>query len=131
MFPSDLTDDPILALGDKLVRWGALVPTAGFCVLGLASRLVISSRSEWVWSVLTLSAIGQVGVWVGMYLLRRSRGWASGVLFYLWSGGLLAAMVAGSTAIPAVIPIPLAAPLVATVARFRMRRGAKNAGVPE
>jgi len=37
-------------------------------------------------------------------------------------------MVAGSTAIPAVMPIPLLAPLVATFARWRMRRDAKQAG---
>lgn len=104
------------------------MPTMGFCVLGITSRLVISSRAEWVVAMLALSAIGQVGIWCGMNSLRRSRGWDSGVLFWIWVGGVLAAMVAGSTAIPAVMPIPLLAPLVATFARWRMRRDAKQAG---
>jgi hypothetical protein len=128
MYPSDLTDDPELARGDKLVRWGSSVPTLGFCVLGLTSRLVISSRSQWVAAMLILSAIGQLGVWWGMNSLRRSRGWDSGVLFWIWAGGVLAAIVAASTAIPAVVPVPLLAPLVATFARFRMRRAAKKVG---
>jgi hypothetical protein len=63
-----------------------------------------------------------------MNSLRRSRGWDSGVLFWIWAGGVLAAIVAASTAIPAVVPVPLLAPLVATFARFRMRRAAKKVG---
>lgn len=130
MFPSDLTEDPLLARSDKLVRWGAFVPTFGFFLIGLTGRLVNPSRATFVLAMLCLSAAGQLLVWWGMNGLRRSRGWAvPGVLFYIWAGGVLTAIVAATTAVPAVVPIPLLPPLVATFAKRRMRQTARRAGV--
>jgi hypothetical protein len=130
VFPSDLTDDPVIARGDKLVRWGAFVPTMGFCLVCLGGRLVISSRSAYVLVILVLTVVGQTLVWLGMGQLRRGRGWDAGVLFYLWVGGVLATVVAATSAILAVIPVPLLAPIVATFARWRaVRRTRRAAGV--
>jgi hypothetical protein len=130
VFPSDLTDDPLIARGDKLIRWGAFIPMFGFIVIGLTARLLVPSRATFVVEMLCLSACGQALVWLGMNDLRRRRGWTSGVMFYIWSGGVLATIASATTAIPAVAPIPLLAPLVATFARWRMHRRARSAGVP-
>lgn len=130
MFPSELTDDRLIARGDKLIRWGAFLPMFGFVVIGLTARLLTPSRSTFVTEMLGLSAVGQVLVWLGMNDIRRRTGWDSGVMFYIWSGGVLSTIAAATTAIPAVVPIPLLAPLIATFARWRMRRAARSAGVP-
>jgi hypothetical protein len=50
------------------------------------------------------------------------------VLFYIWFGGVMGVLSLVATAIPAVIPIPLLAPLVATIARWRAVRRARPAG---
>ncbi|WP_329132921.1 hypothetical protein OG552_14465 [Streptomyces sp. NBC_01476] len=102
----------------------------GFVVIGLTARLLTPSRSTFVTEMLGLSAVGQVLVWLGMNDIRRRTGWDSGVMFYIWSGGVLSTIAAATTAIPAVVPIPLLAPLIATFARWRMRRAARSAGVP-
>jgi 4-amino-4-deoxy-L-arabinose transferase-like glycosyltransferase len=68
--------------------------------------------------MLTISGLGQVLVWLGMDGMRRCRGWAfEGVLFYLWTGGVLGGLAAASTGVLAVVPIPLLAPAVATLAK--------------
>ncbi|MFC4033640.1 hypothetical protein ACFO3J_19440 [Streptomyces polygonati] len=130
MFPSDLTDDPLIARGDKLIRWGAFIPMFGFVVIGLTARLLTPNRSAFVIEMLLLSVVGQVLVWLGMNALRRRNGWDSGVMFYIWSGGILSTIAAATTAIFAVMPIPLLAPIVATFFRWRMHRAARSAEVP-
>lgn len=122
MFASQTTDDPLVARGDRLVRWGAFVPAMGFCVLGLFGRLFIDGRHSYVLAVLILSGVGQVLAWLGIEALRRSRGWNTGVVFYIWVGGALATVVTATTAIPVAVPVPLIAPVVATLARWRMAR---------
>jgi hypothetical protein len=124
-----LTDDPLIARGDKLIRWGAFIPMFGFVVIGLTARLLTPTKATFVVEMLCLSAVGQVLVWLGMNDLRRRRGWDSGVMFYIWSGGVLATIAAATAAIPLLAPIPLVAPVVATVARWRMRRAARSVGV--
>lgn len=123
MFPSDLTDNPLLARSDKLIRSGAFVPMFGLCLIAFSGPLLNPSRGTFVAEVLGLGAIGQVLVWSGMDGLRRSCGWElTGVLFHTWMGGILAAAAAASTAVMYVVPIPLVAPVVATFARWRLRR---------
>ncbi|HEY5836520.1 hypothetical protein [Streptomyces sp.] len=130
IFPSDLTDDPLLARSDKCIRWGAAVPMLGLCVIAVTARLLDPGRGTFVSVMLFLSAVGQVLTWWGMHGVRRSRGWDSGVLFYIWVGGFLDAMAIASTAVLSLAPIPLLAPLVATFARWRLHRESRRVGAP-
>lgn len=127
-FVSDTTDDPLLALSDKLVRWGAVVPFGGLVVIALSARLVDPSRDVYVAEMLALSVLGQLLVWLGMYGLRRTQGWDSGVFFYIGFGGVMNALAVASTGIVYLAPIPLLAPATAGFAKVRLRRRRVRAG---
>lgn len=123
MFPSDLTNDPLLARSDKLIRWGAFVPWLGLGAIALTGWALRPSAQTFVREMLAIGTAGQVLVWIGMNGLRRCRGWAfEGVLFYVWVGGVLGAAAVASTGVMYVAPVPLAAPVVATLARLRSRK---------
>ncbi|MFF7155545.1 hypothetical protein [Streptomyces sp. NPDC008139] len=119
---SDTTNASLLARSDKLVRWGAVVPFGGLCLISVTARLTDLSRTVFVAEMLSLSCAGQLLVWLGMHGLRRSRGWDSGVLFYVWLGGLMNALAVASTGIVYLAPIPLLAPATAWLAKVRLRR---------
>jgi hypothetical protein len=130
MFPCDLTEDPVLARSDRLIRWGAVIPWFGLAVIGLTGWLLRPSTATFVKEMLVLCTVGQVLVWFGMDGMRRCRGWAfDGVLFYIWFGGVVGAAALGSTGVMVLAPVAFVAPLVATAARWRMRHDAKHAGV--
>lgn len=127
MFPSDLTDDPVLARSDKRIRIGAAVPMLGFAAVAFTGRLLEPSRHMFVAEMFALTVAAQVLTWWGLYGVSRSRGWKSGVLFYTWFGGMLGAMALLATGVLYAVPVPLVAPVVATFARWRMARGKEPA----
>lgn len=128
-YVSNTNGDPLLARSDKLIRAGGLVPFAGLGLVAVTARLLDPSRFAFTLEMLSLSAIGQLLVWCGMFGLFRVRGWASGVLSYIWLGGLWNAMAVASTGIIYLAPIPLLAPATAWLAKIRLRRGRDRAGV--
>jgi hypothetical protein len=129
VFPCDVTDDPVLARSDRLIRWGAVIPWIGLGGIALTGWLLRPSTATFVKEMLALCAVGQCLVWLGMNGMRRCGGWAfEGVLFYIWFGGLVGAAALGSTGLMFLVPAAFLAPLVATFARFRMRRAAKKVG---
>ncbi|MFI1094547.1 hypothetical protein [Streptomyces sp. NPDC020917] len=129
MFPSDIIDDPLLVRSEKLIRWGAVTPMLGLCGIALTSRLLNPSRGMFFVEMVVLSLLGQALTWWGIYGVWRCRGWDSDVLFYLWMGAMLGGFAMMATGRLPVAAVVLAAPLVATFARWRMRRDAKQAGV--
>ena len=130
------SNDPVLRRAERIARFGSMLPALGWALLNLfggflsmASRHALS-RSQYVELVAALGAFGQIIVWVGMCRLRGCRGWSSGIDAYLWSGGMLTCLVVGGTLLAAGLPaacpaalIPWGAPLAATVAKRRARRG--------
>ncbi|SCE45312.1 hypothetical protein GA0115240_163538 [Streptomyces sp. DvalAA-14] len=102
----------------------------GLCVIALTARLLDPSRLTFALEMAGLSAIGQLLTWAGMHGVWRSNGWDSGVLLYVWLGGFLGGMALTSAGGWVLTPIPLVAPLVATLARWRLHRTARSAGVP-
>lgn len=128
MFPSDATDDPLLARSDRLIRIGAAIPMLGFGAIAVTARLLAPSHATFVLEMLLVSLSAQTLTWSGIAGVWRCSGWTSGVLFYIWFGGVMGVMSLVATAIPAIIPIPLLAPLVATIARWRAVRRARPAG---
>jgi hypothetical protein len=130
VFECDTSNNPLLARSDKFVRVGGLVSPLGLCLIAVTARLLDPSRQDFIREVLCLTAAGQALTWWGMDGIRRSQGWCSGVVSYVWAGGVMTGLAVSSTAIIALAPIPLLAPLVATFARWRMHRRARSAGVP-
>jgi hypothetical protein len=123
VFPSNETDDPVLARSDRLIRWGGLLPWLGLALAGLTGWLLRPSTGTFVACMLCVAAVGQLLVWSGMNGLRRCRGWAfDGVLFYVWVSGILSAAAVASTGVLVLTLIPLAAPTWATFARWRNRK---------
>jgi hypothetical protein len=135
-FIENPANDPVLRKAERIARLGSMLPALGWALLNLlggflslASRLALS-RSQYVEIVAALGVLGQIIVWIGMSRLRLCRGWASGIDAYLWSGGMLTFLVVGGTLLAAGLPaacpaalIPWGAPLAATVAGRRARRG--------
>ncbi|MFF7193274.1 hypothetical protein ACFZAM_06190 [Streptomyces sp. NPDC008079] len=121
-FTSDVTSDLLLARSDKRIRWGAVVPPLGFCLIALTGRLLTPGRDTFIFEMVALAAVGQTLVWWGIYGLHRTRAWASGVQFYLWVGGIFTAISLASTGIVYLAPIPLLAPATAWLAKVRLRR---------
>lgn len=97
----------------------------GLCVIALTARLLDPDRAVFASAMFCLSAVGQGLTWRGLNCVRHRSGWDSGVLFPVWVGGILGAMAVLSTGVVTVVPIPLVAPLVATFARWRLRRVGK------
>lgn len=123
MFPSDLTDDPLLARSDKLIRFGGFTPAFGLCLIALSGWLFRPSTGTFIRVELCLTVVGQALVWLGMAGLRRSSGWAvPGVTFYVWASGILGAVSVASTGVVPLVPVPLIAPVVASIARLRGKR---------
>jgi hypothetical protein len=122
VFACETSHDPLLARSDKFIRAGALVAPLGLCTVAMTARLLDPTRHVFVVEMLCLSAIGQALVWWGLNGVRRSKGWDSGVVSYVWTGGILNAMAVSSTEVLVLSPIPLIAPLVAAFARQRFHR---------
>jgi hypothetical protein len=77
-----------------------------------------------------LAGVGQTLIWRGMRGVQQAGGWLSGVVSYVWVGGVLNGWALAFTGYFTLLPIPLVAPLVATFARWRMRHRAKQAAAP-
>lgn len=105
-----------------LLRWGGVLPTLATILVLVIMRIVGGGPSELAVSVGALTAVGQAMVWRGMAGLRGSGAWATGVGFPLFIGGVLSAQTLFLTQIPALMPIPLIAPLVGLVAKWRHAR---------
>ncbi|WP_188279937.1 hypothetical protein [Streptomyces sp. CBMA29] len=99
-----------------------MVPFAGLGLLAVTAPLLRPSRFTFTVETLSLSATGQLLLWCGMFGLFRMRGWASGVLAYIWLGGLFNALAVASTGIVYLAPVPLLAPATAWLAKVRLRR---------
>jgi hypothetical protein len=127
MFHVDSYGDPTLARSDKLIRWGGVIPPLAVFPTLLALRLSHGTAGQLAVIVGVFSAIGQMLVWIGMRGLQKCRGWEDEVLFYLAAGGLFSAMTLFLTGIPALMPIPLAAPATAWLARAHLRRNRRRA----
>jgi hypothetical protein len=123
VFPSDLTDDPLLARSDKLIRFGGFIPAFGLCLIALTGWLFRPSTGTFIREELCLAAVGQVLVWLGMAGLRRSSSWTvPGVIFYVWMSGILGAVGVASTGVMPLVLVPLLAPVVASIARQRTKQ---------
>jgi hypothetical protein len=118
----DLTDDPFIARCEKLIRVGGVLPPLSAILALMVLRVVGGGRVALAMGVGAFAALGQGIVWAGMRGLKKSRGWASGVLFYLILGGVLSALTLFLTGIPALMPIPLIAPTVGCIAKRRLQR---------
>ncbi|MEE4545432.1 hypothetical protein V2S66_26120 [Streptomyces sp. V4-01] len=127
MFPSDAAESPLLARSDRLIRLGAALPMLAFGVIAVTARLLDPSQTTFVVEMLTVTLCAQSLTWCGLVGVWRCAAWNSGVLFYIWFGGTMGVLTLLATAIPAVMPIPLLAPLVATFARWRAGRRARPA----
>ncbi|MFJ1586170.1 hypothetical protein ACIOC1_22990 [Streptomyces sp. NPDC088197] len=121
-YVSNANGDPVLARSDRLIRTGGVVPFAGLGLLAVTAPLLRPSRFTFTVETLSLSATGQLFVWCGMFGLFRIRGWASGVLAYIWLGAMFNALAVASTGIVYLAPIPLLAPATAWLAKVRLRR---------
>src|SRR5437879_3717203 len=127
-FIENPTNDPVLRRGERLGRYGSMIPILSWAVMNLV--LVIASpfaklspsKVAYVLLYLLFAVSGQVIVWMGMNKLRRCEGWDSGIVFYLWAGGFTTALVLVGTGIFPLAVLPLIAPIVATVAKRRMLR---------
>jgi hypothetical protein len=119
-----------LRRGERFGRYGSLVPVFGMFVVIFSTDLVHYTKAQYFAAVLSAAFAGQVLVWIAMLNLKRCEGWDSGILFYLWSGGLLTSVSVYGTAIatydmvlfvPALIP--WVAPVVGSLARWWGGRG--------
>lgn len=128
MFPSDCTDNRLLIRSDKLIRLGAALPVIGLGCTMVTARLFEPGRDTFRIVVLGIVALSQLLVWLGLHGVWRGCAWDSGVTFYVWLSALLHIPVVASTGVLVLAPLPVLAPLVATVARWRMRRGAAAGG---
>lgn len=106
----------------RLLRWGGILPFLASVLVLVALRLGGGGSTELAWGVGGLTMIGQVMVWSGMARLRGSGAWADGVVFPLLIGGLLSAQTLYLTQIPALMPIPLLAPVVGLFAKWHLSR---------
>ncbi|WP_405582705.1 hypothetical protein [Streptomyces sp. NBC_01190] len=113
----------------RRARLGAALPPLATIGTLVVLRIIGAGGSQLAPCVGVFTILGQAMVWLAMLDLWRTRTWDSGVMFYLIIGGIFSAQTLFLTGVPEVTPIPLAAPLVATVARWRMRRGGRGAGV--
>ncbi|MEU6174431.1 hypothetical protein ABZ832_21230 [Streptantibioticus parmotrematis] len=129
--------NPFISRGERAVRYGSLLPILGCFLVILSTDVVTYSRLQYFAAAMAFVLTGQALVWVGMHFLRRGDGWDSGILYYLWAGGVMTTIATYGTALavynaivfpPALIPwIP---PVVATVAKRRLlRRRGVGAGV--
>lgn len=121
--------DLIAARGDWLIRVGGVFSPLAAIVTLFVLRVLGGGALQLAIAVGVFAAVGQGMVWLGMRDVRRTCGWGSGIMFHLTIGGVLSGQTLFLTDIPELMPIPLVAPLVATFARWRMRRAARSAGV--
>ncbi|PWI45904.1 hypothetical protein [Streptomyces sp. ICBB 8177] len=116
------TNDPVLRRGERLARYGSMIPMLGVCLLFMSGIGVRYTRTQYTAIILVAAFLGQVIVWSGMYTLRRCEGWDSGVVSYLWSGGLFTALAVCFTWVFPAALLPWIPPVVATVAKRRLVR---------
>ena len=122
-------DDPVLMFAERMVRYGSAAPPLSFCGANLLAIVVQAfhgpqmARAYYVTPVLIAFVLGQIAVWLGVRGLRMCRGWDSGALFYLWAGAVFTSLAVCATGLFLPALIPWGAPLAATVARRRARRG--------
>jgi CDP-diglyceride synthetase len=125
---SNPDNDPVLRRGEVLSRYGSCIPLVALGVLNIiAATYHTATNHHFDWGVakaiiLGFAALGQLMVWVGMEYLRRSAGWASGIVFFLWAGALFTSLTIGFTWIFPLTVIPWIAPIVATIAKARLTR---------
>jgi hypothetical protein len=128
MFVSNPSNDPVLRRGERLTRYGSLIPALSLCLVNIAGAILHTietysiTRVQYQSILLALTVVGQAIVWIGMDGLRRSQGWDSGILFYVWMGGLFTSLTVTFTGIFPPAVIPWIAPVVATVAKRRLLR---------
>lgn len=128
MFACETSHDPLLARSDKRIRLGAIFAPVGLGLIAITARLLNPTKVEFDLEMFCLASVGQGLVWWGMLGVQRTNGWLSGVVAYVWLGGVLNGWALAFTGYFALLTLPLLAPLVATFARWRMRRDAKQAG---
>lgn len=122
-------DDPVLTSAERMVRYGSAAPPLSFCGVNLLAIVVEAfhgahmARAYYVMPVFIAFVLGQIAVWLGVRGLRMCRGWDSGVLFYLWAGAFFTSLAVCATGVFLPALIPWGAPLAATVAGRRARRG--------
>jgi hypothetical protein len=122
MFAVEHSHDPLLAHSDRLIRVGGVVAPVGLCLIAITSKLLHPSKALFDVAMLTLLGIGQVLVWRGLHGVNRTGGWRSGVVAYVWTGAVLTGWAVAFTGHFLVLVVPLIAPVVATLARWRMAR---------
>jgi hypothetical protein len=126
------TEDPVLRRGERMGRYGSLIPFLGVCVLSIAgglARMITGetlTRPQYADAIGALVVVGQVVVWLGMHYLRRCLGWNSGISFYLWAGGFFTSLAICYTTVFPLALIPWVAPIVASLARRRMVKGGRG-----
>lgn len=112
-----------------LLRLGGVFPFLSTVLALVVLQIFQGGRTQLAICVAVFAIIGQAMVWTGLFRLTKTvNGWADGAGFHLWMGGIFSAQTLFLTGVPAVMPIPLAAPLVATLARWRMHRVGKRSG---
>ena len=120
--------DPVLRRGEALGRYGSAIPALTLCALNIAAAVYHTATNRpFPWGpmlALTLgfTVLGQLMVWVGMEFLRRSGGWRSGIVFFLWAGALFTTLTIGFTGVLPLMVVPWIAPVVATIAKARRKR---------
>ena len=125
---SNPDNDPVLKRGERLGRFGSCFPLLAMAVLNIvAATYHTAMNRSFDWGVvqviiLGFVALGQVIVWTAMEYLRRSQGWASGIVFFLWVGALFTTLTLLYIGIFPPMVIPWVAPIVATVAKARLAR---------
>jgi hypothetical protein len=126
----DLTDDPLIARSTRLIRLGGLLPPLVSIAILVIVRVLRGGPVHLAVTVGLVVVAGQALVWRGVLGLRKSQGWASGVGFYLTVGGVLSAQTLYLTGIPAIMPIPLVAPLFGGLAKRRLQRRTRRESAP-
>lgn len=125
-FISNPANDLVLKRGERFARIGSAIPWLAVAVLNIVAATVYAAmnrRLPWeaiVAAIVTLAGLGQVMVWAGMECLRRSAGWDSGIVFFLWMGGFF---TSGTFVYIGILPlavIPWIAPIIATIAKLRL-----------
>ncbi len=128
MAAKDPSSTPHPARGRLLARTGSAVPFAVMALVQLVGAVVHTFTGRGIpWRpavavVLAGTAAGQAVVWAGVVLLRRHGGWDTAVMAYLWIGAGFTCLTVLYTTLFYLAPIPLIAPVAATVARSRGRR---------
>ncbi|MGW8380236.1 hypothetical protein [Streptomyces sp. ODS28] len=120
-------DDPVLRRGERLVRYGGMLPLvavlAYIVIGGIVGQLLNVDKDLWqnihyTW-VSVVVGLGQIAIWLGMYFVQRSRGWESNVLTYFWVGGIVNTIAVVQLFVMGLLWIPWVAPVVATIAKRR------------